>query len=226
MTKWRAIIFDLDDTLYPEKDYVLSGFRAVANWAAEHLQIPADDSYRELTRLFFAGARGDTFNRWLASRGQPASLVPTLIEVYRRHEPTLRPFPEVTDMLASLHQRFRLGLVTDGHLDVQRSKLAALGLAEHFDAIVFSDEWGRDAWKPSPIPFRIVLERLGVTAEEAVYIADNPAKDFLGARRAGLSSIWCRHSGGEYALSLPPTPDHAADQTAESLARLRAFFPE
>ena len=55
--KWRAIVFDLDDTLYPERDYVLSGFRAIARWAAEHLRIPAEDGYRELAELFAAGVR-------------------------------------------------------------------------------------------------------------------------------------------------------------------------
>src|ERR671925_897316 len=107
--KWRAAVFDLDDTLYPEKDFVLSGFRAVAAWAGAELSIPENDGYHELVRLHDVGVRGDTFDRWLASYGFPASVASTLVDVYRGHRPTLRPFPEIAEMLASLRGRFLLG---------------------------------------------------------------------------------------------------------------------
>jgi FMN phosphatase YigB (HAD superfamily) len=96
--------------------------------------------------------------------------------------------------------------VSDGHLAVQERKLAALGLAGYFDAIVWSDEWGRGAWNPSPRPFEVVLARLGVDAARAIYVADNVTKDFLGARRWGMATIWVRRPGGEYASRDPPHP--------------------
>lgn len=220
MSNWRAIVFDLDDTLYLERDYVFSGFRAVASWAAKPLAIPVEQGYAELVDLFTAGVRGDTFDRWLAGHRQPPSLVPQLVDVYRQHEPVLRPLPGIPALLASLRRQVALGLVSDGYLEVQRRKLAALGLAHYFDAIVFSDQWGREAWKPSLRPFTIVTELLAVTGSEAVYIADNPAKDFLGARQAGLHTIWLRHSGGDYVDQAPPTAAHAADIVVDSLALL------
>jgi putative hydrolase of the HAD superfamily len=111
-------------------------------------------------------------------------------------------------------------LVSDGHLAVQRRKLAALGLAHHFDAVVFSDEWGREAWKPSLVPFMAVLERLGVEASEAVYVGDNPAKDFLGARRAGMFAVRVCRPGGEYARLEPPTAQHAPHRIVTSLVEV------
>ena len=69
MPAWQAIVFDLDDTLYPERAYVLSGFRAVAAWAAGELGLPVTQGFAELRRLFDDGVRGDTFNRWLESHG-------------------------------------------------------------------------------------------------------------------------------------------------------------
>jgi putative hydrolase of the HAD superfamily len=225
VSSWQAIIFDLDDTLYPERDYVLSGFRAVAQWAASHAAIPADTGYASLHELFAQGVRGDTFNRWAAMHGHdPATLVPECVRAYREHQPALTPFAGVPALLASLRQHYKLGLVSDGYLGVQRRKLAGLQLAASFDAVVFSDELGRAAWKPSPQPFEEVARRLGIAPSAAVYVADNPAKDFLGARRAGMASIWLRRPGGEYTHLDPATPAHAPDLTVATLPELADCF--
>lgn len=224
---WQAIIFDLDDTLYPERDYVLSGFHAVANWSATQLGIPADEGFAELTRLFEQGVRGDTFNRWLAMYGQSSTeRVAQLVRVYREHIPTIVPFPQVTTLLDSLRLHYRLGLVSDGYLDVQRRKLDALGLVDRFDAIVFSDEWGRAAWKPNPKPFQVVLERLEIRPTAAVYVADNPLKDFLGARKIGIYTIQIRTPYSEYGTAVPPTLQHAPDLLMESFTDLQKYLAE
>jgi len=222
--RWRAIIFDLDDTLYPERDYVLSGFRAVASWAETRLAIPAAEGYEALARLFADGVRGNTFNAWLAIYDQPAGRVPELVAVYREHAPALRPFPGIPELLDALKPHCALGLLGDGYLDVQRKKLAALGLAHRFDAVVFTDEWGRDAWKPDTRAFLTIIERLGVPAAETVYVGDNHLKDFLGARRAGMGTICGRHPDGVYAHHAPPTAEHAADFVVDSVAALHAVL--
>ena len=123
-------------------------------------------------------------------------------------------------MLETLHRHYKLGLVSDGFLDVQRRKLVALGLGHYFDAIVFSDEWGRDAWKPSTKPFEVVLQQLKVHAAISVYVADNPVKDFVGARRIGMLTIQVRRLQGEHMDVKPPTAQHAPDLTITSLAEL------
>ena len=223
MPALRAIVFDLDDTLYPERAYVLSGFRAVAAWAGEHLGIPADQGFTELHRLFDDGVRGATFNRWLEGHGfQPDDWVPQMVQVYREHDPQIDPYPEVLGLLQRLRLHYRLGLVSDGYAEVQKRKLAALGLTSCFDALVFSDEWGREAWKPNVRPFEIVLERLGVMGPEAVYVADNPIKDFFGARRAGMWTVRVRHPHGLYAYMEPPSPEHAPDAEIDTLSDLQA----
>lgn len=220
--RWPAVIFDLDDTLYPERAFVLSGFSAVAAWLAQ--QDVLDNSYAELAALYESGVRGDTFDRWLASRGLPPSLAPQMVQVYRAHQPVIQPFPGVPALLARLRSRCRLGLVSDGYLAVQQRKLAALGLAGYFDAVVFSDAWGRAAWKPSTRPFEEVLARLDVAAAGAAYVADNASKDFFGARQLGMAAIWLRRPGGEYAHLDPPTPAHAPDLTIASLDELEPIL--
>ena len=221
MSGLRAVVFDLDDTLYPERDFVLGGFRAVAAWADLHLGVPATGGYGELRGLYESGVRGSTFDRWLTHHGCEAGpSVPQLIDVYRRHEPEITPFPGVPELLERLRRTFRVGLLSDGFLDVQQRKLDALGIRHLFDAVVFSDEWGREAWKPSPRPCLAALERLGVDAPSTVYVADNPLKDFVGARHVGLRSVQVLRPDGEYAKAVPPTPAHAADEVIRELGDL------
>jgi putative hydrolase of the HAD superfamily len=222
----KAILFDMDDTLYPERDFVLSGFRAVSAWAEVHCSIPAEAGYARLEALFAAGARGDTFNRWLAAFAtrDAADLIPHLVQVYREHHPAIQPFPEAPALLAALQPSYRLGLITDGYLAVQRRKLAALRLEPLFEAVVFSDEWGREAWKPAGRPYEAALSQLQLSPAEAVYIADNPRKDFLGARQVGMWAVWLRQPQGEYTHISPPSPEHEPHVTVASWAELAGLF--
>ena len=221
----RAVVFDLDDTLYPERVYVESGFRAVAVWTEQHLGVPAQRAYAFLLGLFEAGVRGDTFDRFLKSEGvERDGWVPRMVRVYREHEPRIASYPEVPELLGRLRARLRLGLVTDGQSAVQRGKMAALGLAPSFDAVVYNDEFGRRAWKPSPRGFQIVLERLGVEARAAVYVGDNPVKDFLGARGAGMSTVRVRSPLGLYSRREPVSPRHAPEAEITELRELEAVL--
>jgi putative hydrolase of the HAD superfamily len=221
----QAVIFDLDDTLYPESSFVLSGFQAVAMWAEEHLGISAKQVFTELYQLFEGGIRGNTFNRWLESHGIKAEdWVPQMVQVYRKHEPHIEPYPEVPGLLRRLRLHYRLGLVSDGHAEVQKRKLTALGLTSCFDVLVFSDEWGQEAWKPNSRPFEFALERLKVTGSEAVYVADNPTKDFLGARQVGMWTVQVRRPDGLYSHLEPPSSEHAPDVEIETLDRLEVVL--
>lgn len=225
--KWQAVIFDLDDTLYPEHDYVLSGFRAVSTWAETHLGIPATQSFEELKALLNAGVRGNTFDRWLASHQIPVNgAAQEMVRIYRNHAPTLTPFPEVPDLLSSLKSTYRLGLLSDGYLEVQQRKLYALRLTPYFDAVVFSDAWGREAWKPSVRPFAEILARLRTDAGASIYVGDNPTKDFLGARQIGMFTIWIKRPEGFYASLQPPTANHAPDLKLNSLEELQTFLAQ
>lgn len=216
-----AIIFDLDDTLYPEAEYVRSGFWAVSTWVDSALDVPAQQTYEELLLLFDTGVRGDTFDRWLRARGLGGrQIVRQLITVYRDHTPRLEPFPDSLPVLSNLGARHRLGIVTDGYLTVQQRKLCALGIADRFSATIFSDSFGRQNWKPSVVPFLAALAQLGVEANRAAYVADNPLKDFAGPRRLGMATVRVRRAGGEYTACEPPSIDYCPDHTIEDLSSL------
>ncbi len=229
MSGLHAVIFDLDDTLYPECSYVLSGFRAVAAWIEKIMAIPEVETIHELGRLFTQGVRGDTFHQWLEQRGvdrQRDELVRQMVAVYREHDPVLTPFDGMKELLADLGRQYKLGVITDGYLAVQQRKWKALSFNRTFQSVVFSDAFGRQHWKPSHVPFEVALKALQVSPETAVYVGDNPAKDFLGARAAGLSTIRFRSRGGEHALAEPPSSLHAPDRTVDRVDELRACILE
>lgn len=220
MSQLKAIVFDMDDTLYPERDFVLSGFQAVAAWASVNLGISESIGSATLFQLYSEGVRNNTFDRWLTIHGIETEIVPELLDIYRQHPPNISPFPEAIDLLKTLAQSYQIGLVSDGYLAVQQRKWKALGLESFFDAVVFSDSLGRENWKPSMAPFKLVLDRLNISPQFSVYIGDNPRKDFFGARQLGMYTIQFKHSRSEYGNLQPPSPDHCPHLMVDSLAEI------
>lgn len=229
---WRAVVFDLDDTLVAERDFVLGGFRAAAARAAAGSGIAEAVAYDELVGMYRSGVRQTTFDRWLAAHPELGLTVEVLVEAYRNHPPVLTPLPGVERLLGELKAVYRLGLVSDGPAAVQERKWLACGLAPWFDAVVFSDALGRAAWKPSPEPFLAVSRALRLAPADCVYVGDNPAKDFRGARAAGMRAVWARHAAGEYhgltpaaAEDQPDWTTHSIEELAEVLLRPRGPAP-
>jgi putative hydrolase of the HAD superfamily len=222
MTALRAVVFDLDDTLYPERAYIRSGFLAVARWCGQQLALPEADVQSELQALFDGGYRGDTFNRWLAGRSLPSSFLPELLQVYRNHAPEITLEPETSSILDLLYDRYLLGLITEGRRHAQEAKIAALGVERWMRAVVICGEEERAEWKPSRRPFERGLGLLRIAGEEAVYVGDNPGKDFRGAREAGLRTIRLRRKDGLHSAEEPATPADAPVEEITSLTDLPA----
>ena len=223
--RWHAVIFDLDDTLYLEQDFVHSGFRAVAARLAGECGHGPQELFDLLEGWFRRGIRGNTFDLLLKRiKLQKEGLLDELVHLYREHEPRINPTPEVPGLLQSLEKKYALGLVSDGYSITQRRKLDALGLVDHFQTLVISEELPDKARKPSPRPFWTALESLGVAPERAVYVADNPEKDFLGARRAGLASVRVRRPQGIYSHLEPVDRRHAPDMELTDLIDLESML--
>jgi putative hydrolase of the HAD superfamily len=210
MGRFKAVIFDLDDTLYPERQFVRGGFEAAARWVSSQSDCSSERCAEELVTLFDRGERKRTFDVWLESAGLPVTLSSGMVEAYRQHRPCLTLHDDAGASIEHcLQSRVATGLVSDGFLDVQRRKVTSLGLATMLKTIVLSDEFGRAFWKPSTKPYLVAVERLGVLPGEAVYVGDNPRKDFKGARASGLKSVRIRRPDGIYAS------EEAEDRGAE-----------
>lgn len=192
----RCVVFDIDDTLYLERDYVRSGFRSADAWVERCLGI--EGLFRQAWGLFEAGRRGTIFDESLRSLGvdpQP-SLVAKLVSLYRGHEPEIALLPDAASCLDAMAPRWRLAAVTDGPLESQQQKARALRLARRLDPIVFTASLGRAFGKPSPEPFRLVQDGAAVPAERCAYVADNPRKDFGGPAALGWRTVRVRRPGG------------------------------
>jgi len=226
--KRTVLVFDLDDTLYAEREFVLSGFTAVDLWLQQKRGITGFSL--EATSLFLAGVRGHIFDKTLGNLGLSdlAGLVPELVEIYRGHKPQLTLFADAEWAIERFCGKLKLGLITDGYAETQRNKVAALEIGGAFDCIVYTDDLGRHNWKPSPVAFRLTMERLGVTGEECIYVGDNPAKDFLAPNGLGWLTVRISREGGEYARGAGEmaTPDHKAKKVINSLYELSELIGE
>ena len=220
MRERSAVIFDLDDTLYREHDYVRSGFAAVSRRLAAEPGAPdAAALYAELEAEWLANGRGRVFDVVAAAHGLHTP-VAELVDTYREHEPALELYPDAERALQRLaREGAAVAVLTDGKASVQRRKLRALGLDRRIACIVVSDDYGPDAWKPSTVPFERALERLGVPAGEAVYVGDNPAKDFIGARALGLGTVRVKRAIGDHS-GIVLDAAYEADLTIASLDEL------
>jgi putative hydrolase of the HAD superfamily len=184
----RTVIFDLDQTLYPEAEYVKSGFRAVALFVARRLGGDPAPLEREMLGMLQRDGRGRVFNSLLSAHGARGRLsAETLVHVYRTHVPELRLHADAAALLGRLAGPW--GLVTDGHPTAQARKIAALNLAERCRAIVCTADLGPEAAKPAAAGFRVCLERLGVDARAAAYVGDDLGKDFAAPRALGVRTV-------------------------------------
>ena len=191
----RAVLFDLDDTLYPEIDYYRQGFAAVAEELARRGIGPAEDVRHTLERLHLAD-REAVLDRASGVLGFPRDWVPDLLDRFRSCQIRLRLPPETDALLHELCPFYRLGIVTDGHAEVQERKLTALGLIGRVDTVVLCDRLGRRHWKPDSLPFRTACRNLKVRPHEAIFVGDHPDRDIFGAIQAGLGAVRVRSPWG------------------------------
>lgn len=186
-----GVIFDLDDTLYGEKQYVLSGYKEIARFLNE------PNALEELWSFFKAGL--PAIDEYLKKHGKP-QLKEKCLEIYRSHYPDIRLYEGAAELLKSLKQENKkLGIITDGRVEGQKNKIAALGLEKAFDDIIITDELGGVRFrKPNDAAFRIIQGRWKLPFNRLVYIGDNIAKDFIAPEKLGMKYIYYRNPDGLY----------------------------
>lgn len=194
-----VLVFDLDDTLYPEREFALCGFRAAAAWAKAELGLDGLDV--DMTRLLDAGLLGRLFQKVLEERlpgGHTPEHVQGLVAAYRACEPVLRLFEDARWALDHYARAGPLGLITDGTHAMQQKKVRALALEPRFKQIVYTDLLGesRAFAKPHPRPFEMMETALADPGGRFVYVGDNPAKDFAAPNARGWITVQIVREGG------------------------------
>ncbi|WPC41053.1 HAD family hydrolase [Clostridium sp. JS66] len=189
----KTIIFDLDDTLYIERDFVYGAFEKVCEYLALKFNKDYEKLYNSTIDILNIHGRGKVFNM-LCDKYNIKEDISDLVEIYRNAKPSLRLYEDALYFLkeCSLDNKkvkFNLGLITDGKASVQWNKIKALKLENYIDKIIVTDDYGIDYWKPNEFAYREMMKHFNCTAEECIYVGDNPNKDFIGARKVNMHTV-------------------------------------
>lgn len=197
----KAVIFDIDDTLYSFRDAHRQAMEELAPFVREKLGILPEDFQRDYQRFLafqmevhgdVAGCHSRTirFQLMLEERHLPLRWAPELSDRYWNAVlGAMCPNPGVTEFVAALQERgICMGVGTDMTADWQMKKLLRLGLLDKLNFVVTSEEAGVE--KPEPELFQLCARKARCLPEECLFIGDNLKKDVLGAQAAGMQALW------------------------------------
>ena len=186
-----GVIFDLDDTLYSEKQYVRSGYKAVA-------KLLGNEALADRLWTYFENGKPaiDELLNELGCMGRKEEC----LEAYREQIPEITLYDGVVDLILELKSKgIKVGIITDGRVSGQKRKIQTLGLDKLIDDIIITDELGGTQFrKPCDIAFRIMQRRWGLPFEQMVYVGDNVEKDFQAPKQLGMRSVFFRNKEGIY----------------------------
>lgn len=212
-----AVIFDLDDTLSAERDYVASALRTIARRAGERSGV---DSRALLSLLESEFDSGRAFDKAEALTGGVMTAA-EMLEIYRTAIPDISLRPSTEALLANLRREgYTLGIITDGRTLTQTNKFKALGLDRYIDQTLLSISEAVEADKLSDLPWER-MERLTPRCTRRIYCGDNPAKDFVRPNSRGWTTVALRDSGRNIhpqhfeSVPLPYRPDIVIDSLDE-----------
>ena len=202
--KSNVVVFDLDDTLYKEVDYLKSAYTEIAKC------VEADDASDIIVeKMLTWWENGDNVFQRLIETYQLYMTVDDLLTKYRTHIPKISLDEDTKEVLQRMKDIVVLGIITDGRSNTQHNKIAALGLDGFMyeeDILVSGDrekdhefhELHEERWeKPSELPFNYFMERYSVNRSvnrkpytvNYYYVGDNTSKDFVAPNRLGWTTI-------------------------------------
>ncbi len=209
------ILFDLDDTLYSERQYIYQGFKGVARYLHKKYGLDQRESYYRMIYIFSSGSKlvFDDFLRSAEINGN----ITDLVDVYRRAPRSLAAYPDVRRALEILKNfGHKLLLITNGRAEVQKQKVEHLELAKYFDELFILDEYGEEYWKPSTLIFRVIKQKYGEGLINYAFVG-NSEEDFQFSRSLGIKFIYVERRNQIRKLQLEQTPDKTNIYTIRTL---------
>jgi putative hydrolase of the HAD superfamily len=182
-----VIVFDLDDTLYDEIDFVKSGFKEISKYLKNNVY------YNFMLDIFYQEGSGTVFNA-LIDKYNIQTPLQKLIEIYRFHTPTLSLSRETIELL-EFAQKFQTALISDGHYIMQQNKFNALKLHKYIEYPIFTDFYHTK--KPNLKPYQMIMEYYK-GKDTFIYISDNPKKDFFAVQELNWTGIRYKNPLGIY----------------------------
>ncbi|MDH3648127.1 MAG: HAD family hydrolase [Saprospiraceae bacterium] len=181
-----VIVFDLDDTLYKEVDFVKSAYKYLSDLLFEET---GKNCYEEMCNWYRAGKSAFDL---IKSNYNISMSIDEMVDTYRHHSPNIHLSEGVKESITELLSwRIPTGIITDGRSATQRNKLKALGLEGLFDLVVISEEIGTE--KPHRNNFLLYNEKF--SNHSFAYIADNISKDFVTPNALGWLTICLLDNG-------------------------------
>ena len=193
----RFLIFDLDDTLYNERQFVYSGYEQVANYLCNKYNLNSQEVYENMLDILIENGRNNLFNK-ICYKFRLNQDIGELVDVYRKTKPVINLYDDAIKLLDDTKGKYGLGIITDGESRVQWNKIEALGIERYFDKIIVTDDIGKDYWKPSEKPYKEIVEYFGGIPKDYIFIGDNPNKDFISAKKLGMHTIRIIRDVGDY----------------------------
>lgn len=177
MKNKNVFVFDLDDTLYKEIDFLKSAYKYIASYVDKD---SSNSLYIKMLEFYYSGE--NVFK--IICQSYPQYSIDKLLELYRGHYPDITLDSDTTTTLSYLKNYGKAGLITDGRSLTQRNKIKALGIENYFDKILISEEMGYS--KPD---IRLFQQFHEYDACTYFYIANDTNKDFLGPNKLGWKTV-------------------------------------
>jgi putative hydrolase of the HAD superfamily len=210
----KAVLFDLDDTLWPIGPVIAQAELRWHAWLAEHApNVAAMFSIDELRRrrmellkarpelvVDLAHLRRVALQEAFALAGEDAAHIEGAIRHFLQARNDVTPFEDVLPGLTQLGRHLPLGVITNGNADLE-----AIGLQHHFQFSLAAAHFGRA--KPEPDIFLAACAAMQVAPQEAVYVGDDLRLDVEGAQKAGMRAVWMNRSGSSAHLEAGIAPD-------------------
>jgi putative hydrolase of the HAD superfamily len=215
----KAILFDLDETLILRSGAIRAFIKdQYQHFAAE---LGAIEETHYVSRFLEMEKNGVipkdvVYPAFVKELGITGVSSDTLLEDYRaRYADFASPSPGAVETVRALREAgVKTGILTNGNVRVQNSKIDSIGLRDWLDVIVISEAVGLK--KPDPAIFALTLTELGVDAPSTLFVGDNPEVDVVGAAAAGLQTAWFRN-GATWPEGLAPRADVDIDTIGEVL---------
>ena len=215
------LVFDLDDTLYPEIEYVKSGLWAVSKYISKKYDLNYKIIFEEMFLDLNINGRGLLFNNILIKHEiYSINELKKCISVYRNHNPDIIIYNEAKICLERFID-YKKYIITDGNIIVQRKKINALNIKHKFVKTIPTYQYGINFSKPSTLCFKKIIKWENCSPSDIVYIGDNPWKDFVNIKKEGINTVRVL-TGGFKDLSLDQ--EHEAEYTLKSLDQLTINF--
>lgn len=187
----RYFIFDLDDTLFDEVDFLESGFKEIVK--AFPIKEKRDKLLKQMIGYFYE--KKDVF-KWLDDVFKEQLIncnKEKFLEVYRNHVPKITLKKDARELLNKLKkENLPIGLLTDGRSITQRNKIRALGIDGFFNDIIISEEFGTE--KPNAKNYLFFSNKY--PGHEFYFIGDNTGKDFIVPKQLEWK-IFCLRDNGK-----------------------------